>query len=231
MSAIETHFQQVRDRIHTARKACGRADTVQLLAVSKTRPVALIREAWHAGQRDFGENYVQEGINKILALQDFEGICWHFIGSLQSNKTRTVAEHFHWVHSIDRFKIAQRLNEQRPDHQPPLNICLQVNISHEDAKSGIAPDEMITLAAKVLSLSNLKLRGLMAVPMPTNESAEQHTAFNAMADLLVKLQKRWPKQAFDTLSMGMSGDMEAAIKAGSTMVRIGTALFGVRDDS
>lgn len=231
MLSIETHFRQVRDQIHAARRACGRTDTIQLLAVSKTRPISLIREAWHAGQRDFGENYVQEGINKILALQDFEGICWHFIGSLQSNKTRTVAKHFHWVHSIDRFKIAQRLNEQRSDHQPPLNICLQVNISHEDAKSGITPDEMITLAAEVRSLPHLKLRGLMAVPMSTNKSAEQHTAFNAMANLLVNLQKRWPEQDFDTLSMGMSGDMEAAIKAGSTMVRIGTALFGTCDDS
>lgn len=231
MLEIETNFQQVRNRIHVAGKACGRAGEVSLLAVSKTKPATLIRKAWHTGQRDFGESYVQEGIDKILALQDLKGICWHFIGPLQSNKTRTVAEHFHWMHSIVRLKIAQRLNEQRPVHQPPLNICLQVNISHEDSKSGIAPDEVITLAAEVISLTNLKLRGLMAIPVPTDNPAEQHSAFKAMADLLAKMRDHWPEQRFDTLSMGMSNDLEVAIEEGATIVRIGTALFGARDDA
>ncbi|GAA4652002.1 YggS family pyridoxal phosphate-dependent enzyme [Kistimonas scapharcae] len=231
MSAIETQFQQVRDRIHAAENACGRAGAVKLLAVSKTKPARLVREAWHTGQRDFGENYVQEGIDKIQALQDLVDICWHFIGPLQSNKTRAVAEHFDWVHSVDRLKIAQRLSEQRPGHLPPLNICIQVNISDEDTKSGVSPEDAQSLAAEIVTLPNLALRGLMAIPIPTDDPAAQHAAFRAMSALLATLQDRWPEQALDTLSMGMSNDLEAAIEEGATMVRIGTALFGARDYS
>ncbi len=231
MSAIETQFQQVRDRIQAAENAFGRAGAVKLLAVSKTKPASLVREAWHTGQRDFGENYVQEGVEKIQALQDLEGLCWHFIGPLQSNKTRSVAEHFDWMHSVDRLKIAQRLSEQRPEHLTPLNICIQVNISDEETKSGVSPEDVLPLAAEIVALPNLKLRGLMAIPVPTDDPAEQHAVFRAMSALLTTLQERWPEQDLDTLSMGMSDDLEAAIAEGATMVRIGTALFGARDYS
>ena len=231
MSVIETRFQQVRDRIQIAEKVCGRPGAVKLLAVSKTRPASLVRKAWYIGQRDFGENHVQEGIDKIQALQDLDGICWHFIGPLQSNKTRPVARYFDWMHSVDRLKIARRLSQQRSGHQSPLNICIQVNISEEDTKSGVSPEQVLSLATEIMALPNLKLRGLMAIPVPTDDPVAQHAAFRAMSELLTTLQERWPEQALDTLSMGMSNDLEAAIEEGATIVRIGTALFGTRDYS
>lgn len=231
MSVIETRFQQVRDRIQIAERVCGRPGAVKLLAVSKTRPASLVRKAWYIGQRDFGENHVQEGIHKIQALQDLDGICWHFIGPLQSNKTRPVARYFDWMHSVDRLKIARRLSQQRSGHQSPLNICIQVNISEEDTKSGISPEQVLSLATEIMALPNLKLRGLMAIPVPTDDPLVQHAAFRAMSELLITLQERWPEQALDTLSMGMSNDLEAAIEEGATIVRVGTALFGTRDYS
>ena len=224
MSTIHDNIAKVRTRIREAAQACGRdPQTVRLLAVSKTKPAAELRAACACGQRDFGENYLQEALAKQAELADLE-LTWHFIGPIQSNKTRPIAEHFAWVHSVDRLKIAQRLSEQRPAHLPPLNICLQVNVSGEASKSGCAPEELPALALAVSQLPNLRLRGLMTIPEPTRDVAQQHTACARLRQLRDDLNLE-----LDVLSMGMSDDLEAAIAEGATWVRIGTALFGARD--
>ena len=224
MSTIAENIAKVRERIREAEQACGRpSGGVALLAVSKTKPAAAIREAHAAGLVDFGENYLQEALGKQAELADL-ALTWHFIGPIQSNKTRPIAEHFHWVHSVDRLKVAERLSAQRPAQLPPLNVCLQVNVSGEASKSGCAPEELPALAAAVAALPNLKLRGLMAIPEPTEDVAAQRAAFARLRELLTALNL-----GLDTLSMGMSHDLEAAIAEGATWVRIGTALFGARD--
>lgn len=224
MSTIAENIAKVRVRIREAEQAKNRTpNSVQLLAVSKTKPAADIREAYACGLIDFGENYLQEALGKQAELADLP-LTWHFIGPIQSNKTRPIAEHFHWVHSVDRLKVAQRLSEQRPAHLPPLNVLLQVNVSGEDSKSGCSPDELPALAQAISQLPHLKLRGLMAIPEPTEDVAAQHAAFARLRELMQALNL-----GLDTLSMGMSHDLEAAIGEGATWVRIGTALFGARD--
>ena len=224
MSTIAKNIAKVRTRIREAAQACGRdPESVGLLAVSKTKPAAAVREAHACGQRDFGENYLQEALNKQAELSDL-ALTWHFIGPILSNKTRPIAEHFAWVHSVDRLKIAQRLSEQRPAHLPPLNICLQVNVSGEASKSGCTPEELPALALAVSQLPNLRLRGLMTIPEPTRDVAQQHAACARLRQLRDDLNLE-----LDVLSMGMSDDLEAAIAEGATWVRIGTALFGARD--
>ncbi|SDL25760.1 hypothetical protein SAMN05216186_11736 [Pseudomonas indica] len=224
MSTIAKNIAKVGARIREAAQASQRDfSTIGLLAVSKTKPAAAIREAYAAGLRDFGENYLQEALGKQQELTDLD-LCWHFIGPIQSNKTRAIAEHFSWVHSVDRLKIAQRLSEQRPAQLPPLNVCLQVNVSGEASKSGCAPEELPNLATAVAHLPRLRLRGLMAIPEPTDDTAAQHAAFARLRELQQALN-----MPLDTLSMGMSHDLEAAIAEGATWVRIGTALFGERD--
>lgn len=226
MSTIADNILQVSSRIQAATAAAGRAEnSVQLLAVSKTKPAEALREAHAAGLRDFGENYLQEALSKQLELADLP-LIWHFIGPIQSNKTRAIAEHFEWVHSVDRLKIAQRLSEQRPAELPPLNICIQVNVSGEASKSGCTPTDLPALANAISALPRLKLRGLMAIPEPTEDRAEQDAAFAAVQRLQASLNL-----PLDTLSMGMSHDLESAIAQGATWVRIGTALFGARDYS
>ncbi|AGB76799.1 pyridoxal phosphate enzyme, YggS family [Enterobacteriaceae bacterium strain FGI 57] len=230
MNDIAHNLAQVRDKISAAASRCGRlSEEVTLLAVSKTKPASAVEEAMAAGQRAFGENYVQEGVEKIRFFQD-KGVTdlqWHFIGPLQSNKSRLVAEHFDWCHTVDRLKIATRLSEQRPAHLPPLNVLIQVNISDEQSKSGIEPEAVDALAAEVSALPNLCLRGLMAIPAPETEYDKQFAVAQQMAVAFARLKTHYP--TVDTLSLGMSDDMEAAIAAGSTMVRIGTAIFGARD--
>ncbi|MGP6459057.1 YggS family pyridoxal phosphate-dependent enzyme [Pseudomonas parakoreensis] len=224
MSTIADNILQVSSRIQAATKAAGRDEhSVQLLAVSKTKPAQDLREAYAAGLRDFGENYLQEALGKQLELADLP-LIWHFIGPIQSNKTRAIAEHFDWVHSVDRLKIAQRLSEQRPAELPPLNICIQVNVSGEASKSGCTPADLPALAEAISTLPRLRLRGLMAIPEPTEDRAEQDAAFAAVQRLQASLNL-----PLDTLSMGMSHDLESAIAQGATWVRIGTALFGARD--
>ncbi|WP_047279456.1 YggS family pyridoxal phosphate-dependent enzyme [Pseudomonas lundensis] len=226
MSTIADNIAQVEARIRAAALAVQRDVTsVHLLAVSKTKPAAALRDAYAAGLRDFGENYLQEARAKQVELADLP-LCWHFIGPIQSNKTRDIAEHFAWVHSVDRLKIAQRLSEQRPDGLPPLNICIQVNVSGEASKSGCAPADLPALAHAISALPRLILRGLMAIPEPTDERAEQDAAFAKVRELQEGLN-----MGLDTLSMGMSHDLESAIAQGATWVRIGTALFGARDYS
>ncbi|MCR8934257.1 MULTISPECIES: YggS family pyridoxal phosphate-dependent enzyme [unclassified Pseudomonas] len=226
MSTIADNIALVSSRIQAATAAAGRAEnSVQLLAVSKTKPAEALREAYAAGLRDFGENYLQEALGKQLELADLP-LIWHFIGPIQSNKTRAIAEHFDWVHSVDRLKIAQRLSEQRPADLPPLNICIQVNVSGEASKSGCTPGDLPALAAAISALPRLKLRGLMAIPEPTDDRAEQDAAFATVQTLQASLDP-----PLDTLSMGMSHDLESAIAQGATWVRIGTALFGARDYS
>lgn len=221
--AIPDSLQATENRIAAASAAAGREPgAVRLLAVSKTFPAAAVREACAAGARAFGENYVQEGLAKIEALADLRGrLEWHLIGPLQSNKTRPVAEQFDWVQSLDRLKIAQRLSEQRPPGLAPLNVCLQVNISGEASKSGLAPAEVLPLARQVAALPRLALRGLMAIPEPGAA-----TGYREMATLFAELRAAVP--GVDTLSLGMSADLETAIAAGATMVRVGSALFGSR---
>lgn len=204
-------------------------ENVRLLAVSKTKPVQAIEEAIRADQCAFGENYVQEGVEKIAYFSGNKSLEWHFIGPLQSNKSRLVAEHFDWIQTVDRFKIAERLNDQRPEHLPPLNVLIQINISDESSKSGIQPEEMFSLAEKISQFPRLKLRGLMAIPKPESEPEQQKIALRKMKDLFNRLQQRF--ESVDTLSMGMSDDMASAIECGSTMVRIGTAIFGERNYS
>ena len=226
MTTISANLQAVQARIAAACKAVGRApQTVNLLAVSKTWPANDVRTAAACGQRAFGENYVQEGVDKIAALADL-GLEWHFIGPLQSNKTRPVAEHFAWVHTIDRLKIAERLSVQRPEHLPPLQVCIQVNVSGEASKSGVAPQEATALAHAVAKLPRLQLRGLMAVPEPTEDVGILSAQFDRLRGIYEELKTQG--LPLDTLSMGMSHDLETAIAAGATMVRIGTAIFGAR---
>jgi len=223
MSTIADNLTALAARIHNAAQAAGRDPaSVRLLAVSKTKPASAIREIYAAGVRDVGENYLQEALAKQQELRDLP-LIWHFIGPIQSNKTKAIAEHFDWVHSVDRLKIAQRLSEQRPAGLPPLNICLQVNVSGEDSKSGCAPADLPALAKDVAALPNLRLRGLMAIPEPTEDRAAQEAAFASLNQLQASLGL-----GLDTLSMGMSHDLEAAIAQGATWVRIGTALFGAR---
>ncbi|WP_085587719.1 MULTISPECIES: YggS family pyridoxal phosphate-dependent enzyme [unclassified Pseudomonas] len=224
MSTLADNLSAISARIASAAQAAGREPaSVQLLAVSKTKPASAIREIHAAGVCDFGENYLQEALTKQQALGDLP-LIWHFIGPIQSNKTKAIAEHFDWVHSVDRLKIAQRLSEQRPAGLAPLNICLQVNVSGEDSKSGCAPADLPALAKAVAALPNLRLRGLMAIPEPTDDRAAQEAAFATLRQLQEGLDL-----GLDTLSMGMSHDLEAAIAQGATWVRIGTALFGARD--
>ncbi len=229
-SPLAESLAAVRTRLAEALNDAGRPATdARLMAVSKTKPASLIREAWHLGQREFGENYVQEALEKQAALADLDGIVWHFIGPLQSNKTRDVAEHFAWVHSVDREKIARRLNDQRPADMPPLEICLQVNISDEATKSGASLAELPALAAAVLSMPRLRLRGLMAIPAPAEDREAQRKPFARLREALEALRERFPEAPLDTLSMGMTGDLEAAVREGATLVRVGTAIFGERE--
>mgnify|MGYP001813472661 CR=1 FL=1 len=223
---IEQRLQTVREQISSAEQRFERlAGSVQLLAVSKTRPADDILDAFHTGQTAFGENYLQEALGKIQQLAE-HNIEWHFIGPIQSNKTRDIAQHFAWVHSVDRLKIAQRLSEQRPADLPPLSICLQVNIDNEASKSGVAPAEILNLARDIQQLPGLHLRGLMAIPTASTDFETQRDAFARLRKLYKQIQQAGIE--LDTLSMGMTNDLEAAIAEGSTMVRIGTAIFGPR---
>jgi pyridoxal phosphate enzyme (YggS family) len=227
MGSIAENLQVVRGRISSAARAAGRDPAgVRLLAVSKTHAPARIREAYAAGQDAFGENYVQEAEAKMASLADLP-LEWHLVGPLQSNKTRIVAERFQWVQSIDREKVARRLSEQRPHGLPPLEVLVQVNVSGEASKSGVPPAEALALARAVARLPRLHLRGLMAVPEPTPDSALQRARFRALRELYESLRRQGLE--LDTLSMGMTDDMEAAIAEGSTLVRIGTAIFGKRE--
>jgi hypothetical protein len=230
MGSIASNLQEVKQRIGAACIRAGRdAGSVTLLAVSKTFPADAVRQAHAAGQRAFGENYVQESLDKIQALADLRTeLAWHLIGPLQSNKTRAVAEAFDWVHSVDRLKIAQRLAEQRPAGLPPLQLCLQVNVSGEDSKSGVAPADLPALAAAVAALpaERVRLRGLMSIPEPTDDPTAQRTPHRQLRELLALLNAQG--LALDTLSMGMSADVEAAVAEGSTVVRVGSAIFGHR---
>jgi len=224
MSTIAANISTLEQRIRTAALVAHRDPaSVGLLAVSKTKPASDLREAHADGLRDFGENYLQEALSKQVELADLP-LCWHFIGPIQSNKTRAIAENFSWVHSVDRLKIAQRLSEQRPEGLEPLNLCIQVNVSGEASKSGCTPQDLPQLAAAVMALPRVKLRGLMAIPEPTEDPAAQAAAFATVRTLQESLNLE-----LDTLSMGMSHDLEAAIAQGATWVRIGTALFGARD--
>ncbi|ERK11373.1 putative protein YggS [Serratia fonticola AU-AP2C] len=233
MSTIQQNLQDVRSRIAAAAQDCARIpEEVTLLAVSKTKPAEAIAQAIAAGQHAFGENYVQEGVDKIqyfAQLPEGAGLEWHFIGPLQSNKSRLVAEHFAWCHTVDRLRIALRLSDQRPAEMPQLNVLIQINISDEQSKSGIVLSELPALAEAVAALPNLCLRGLMAIPAPEHDYQRQLATFGQMNDAFQELKQRYPQ--VDTLSMGMTDDMQAAIAAGSTMVRIGTAIFGARDYS
>jgi hypothetical protein len=226
MTMIADNLQQVRARLEEACRACGRdPSAVTLLAVSKTFDATAVREAHAAGQTAFGENYLQEAVDKMAALADLP-LAWHCIGPIQSNKTRLVAEHFDWAHTVDRLKIAQRLSEQRPTDRAPLQVCLQVNIDGGPTKSGVAPSEALVLAREVAQLPNLVLRGLMTIPEPAPDFAAAlavHRQARALFDQLCAAGL-----ALDTLSMGMTADLEAAIHAGSTMLRVGTAIFGGR---
>ena len=228
MATIAANIERQHARITAACTAAQRpVQSVTLLVVSKTFPAEAVRQAFAAGERRFGENYVQEGLDKIAALADLRSaIEWHLIGPLQSNKTRAVAEQFDWVHSVDRLKIAQRLSEQRPAELPPLNICLQVNISGEASKSGLLPADVAALAHAVASLPRLRLRGLMAVPEPAADVAAQRLPHRALALLQQDLIAQG--LVLDTLSIGMSADLEAAIAEGATLVRVGSAIFGAR---
>ena len=226
MDTIENRLQAVKSRIARACAAAGRDPRdIVLVAVSKTFPPDAVRAAHAGGQCDFGENHVQDAVAKIDALAALD-LVWHFIGPVQSNKTRAIAERFAWVHSIDRLKIAERLSAQRPAPLPPLQVCIQVNVSGEATKSGVAPAEAPALARAVAALPRLRLRGLMAIPEPTDDPALQRRRFESLRDLRDRLAA--DGLALDTLSMGMSDDLEAAIAAGATMVRVGTAIFGAR---
>lgn len=226
---IAYHLQKVFQRIEqAANQSSYLSHPVTLLAVSKTHTSTKIREAFIAGQRDFGESYVQEAIEKIAELDDCN-ICWHYIGPVQSNKTAKIAKYFDWVQSVDRLKIAQRLSDQRPENLNPLNICLQVNISAEQNKSGLMPEQLVGLMELIKPMTGLKLRGLMCIPAKTANVELQREAFHQMYLLFNKLKLLYPEM--DTLSMGMSGDLEAAIAEGSSMVRVGTDIFGARTDS
>jgi PLP dependent protein len=226
MATIQNNLQAVKARIAASCTAAGRPQSaVQLIAVSKTFPAGAVREAAEAGQRDFGESYAQEALAKIQALSDLP-LVWHFIGPIQSNKARAIAQAFQWVHSLDREKIADRLAEARPAHLPPLNVCVQVNVSGEASKSGVAPQAVPALAKHVAALPRLALRGLMAIPEPTPDARLQRQRFRLLRELKDELARAG--LALDALSMGMSADLEAAIAEGATLVRVGTAIFGER---
>ncbi|HEU5398131.1 MAG TPA: YggS family pyridoxal phosphate-dependent enzyme [Gammaproteobacteria bacterium] len=226
MEDVARNLEAVRTRIRVAAEKAGRdPGSVRLLAVGKTQPAEALAAAWEAGQRDFGENYLQEALPKMAALAD-RSLSWHFIGNLQSNKTRETAERFDWVHTVDRESIARRLSDQRPVELPPLHICLQVNVSGEGSKGGAAPERLSDLADAVAGLPHLKLRGLMAIPAPARGLEEQRLPHRRLRELQEELNRRG--HTLDTLSMGMSGDLEAAVMEGATIVRIGTAIFGER---
>jgi PLP dependent protein len=226
ITTVASRLQAVKDRITRAARSVNRQpNEITLLVASKTHPTERVREAWLAGQTIFGENYLQEALAKMPALTDLS-IEWHFIGPIQSNKTKRITENFAWVHSVDRVKIADRLAKDRPESLPPLQICLQVNVSGEASKSGVAPDELVQLAAHVVRLPRLKLRGLMAVPELTTATALQRSQFHMLWELFDRLKRGGYE--LDTLSMGMSEDMDIAIAEGATMVRVGTAIFGPR---
>lgn len=237
MSQVTTNLMLVRQRLELAALAAKREpEDIQLLAVSKTFPAMAVEEAMHAGQIAFGENYVQEGVEKIQQLAKLRPwLEWHFIGPLQSNKTREVAEHFDWVHSIDRLKIAERLSSQRAEfpHLGELQVCVQINVSEEESKSGLRLEEVEVLCNAIAKLPHITLRGLMAIPAPSDDVSQQRQAFSAVRDCFIGIKAKHSNDLgydfFDTLSMGMSDDMEAAIAEGSTMVRIGSAIFGKRD--
>ena len=227
MGMISDNLASVKAQIHLACQEFARLpEAVQLLAVSKTCPPQAIREAYAAGQRAFGENYIQEGVEKIQSLGDLAVIEWHMIGPIQSNKTRLVAEHFHWVHSVDRLKIAQRLSEQRPADLPPLQVCLQVNLDGGANKSGCQPHEALALAQQIAALPRLALRGIMVIPEPASDFIAACAVLARARALFDSIKQVLP--SIDTLSMGMSADLRAAVKEGSTMVRVGTAIFGAR---
>jgi len=236
MGRITDRLMAVRHRIDAAAEEFGRdPETIELIAVSKTFPPSAIEEAMHAGQKAFGENYVQEAVEKIQKLDQLRPwLEWHFIGPLQSNKTAEIAEHFDWIHTVDRLKIAQRLSDQRQAYSRlgPLQVCVQVNISREESKSGVAPDEVLGLCEAIAMLPSLVLRGLMAIPAPSSNLTEQRVAFAQLRELFesIRAQKNITPgfQDFDTLSMGMSDDLEAAIAEGATLVRVGSAIFGER---
>jgi pyridoxal phosphate enzyme (YggS family) len=230
MSTIAENIAKVGVRIREAAQACARdLTTIGLLAVSKTKPASAIRQAFNAGLHDFGENYLQEALEKQIELADLP-LTWHFIGPIQSNKTKPIAEHFDWAHSVDRLKTAQRLSAQRPNNLPALNICLQVNINDEASKAGCSVAELPALATAVAALPGIKLRGLMAIPAPSSDPLQQNADFAHLCELQEAL-KQTLKLDLDTLSMGMSDDLEAAIAQGSTWIRIGSAVFGARDYS
>lgn len=227
MPNITRNLEIVSERILAAAQAAGREPgSIRLLAVSKTKPASLIRAAYTAGQRAFGENYLQDALPKIAELSDLN-IEWHFIGQIQSNKTRDIAQYFAWVHGIDRLKLAQRLNDQRSPDLPPLQCCIQVNLSGESSKGGIDPSNLVELAQAIQVMPNLRLRGLMTLPNPHSAQAQQAADFAALADWRNRLVDAG--LPLDTLSMGMSGDLELAIQNGSTMVRVGTDIFGPRE--
>ena len=224
--SITHNLQRIRQRLHRAETAAGRTPgSVRLIAVSKTKPAEALIAAYRAGQREFGENYLQEALAKQKQLGHYDMV-WHFIGPIQSNKTRPLAESFDWVHGVDRLKIAERLSEQRPAERPPLNICLQINVSGEASKSGVSPEALGELARHIIHLPRLRLRGLMAIPAPTEDIPAQRAAFAAVRNALESLRESIA--GLDTLSMGMSDDLEAAVLEGATLVRIGTAIFGSR---
>lgn len=226
MTAIVSNMQAVHTAIKQAALIAHRdASEISLLAVSKTIPADAVREAYNAGQQAFGENYLQEALDKMQELHGLP-ITWHFIGPIQSNKTRSIAENFGWVHSVDRLKIAERLSQQRPANLPPLNICLQINISGEASKGGVAPEDAPLLSATIAQLPRLKLRGLMAIPAPAEEISAQRLPFAKMRELMQQLNEAGLQ--LDTLSMGMTHDLTAAVMEGATIVRIGTAIFGSR---
>jgi len=223
---ITNNLLSVHKRIARAAESCGRAPgEIRLVAVSKKHPAAAVIEAWDAGQKDFGENFLQEALPKQAELSHLP-LTWHFIGRIQSNKTRPIAEQFQWVHTVDRIKIAQRLNEQRPESLPPLNVCIQVNVGDPDNKAGAPRDQVAELAKRISSLPRLRLRGLMCLPPESEDKAVQRGYFHILYGLRQEIDRLGIKM--DTLSMGMSGDLEAAVAEGATMVRIGTAVFGQR---
>ncbi len=226
MPSIAENIFAIRDEIDKTKQQFKRSrDSVCLLAVSKSQPAELIRQAYDCGLRDFGENYVQEAVSKIQQL-NLPDLRWHFIGPIQSNKTREIAEHFQWVHSVERERVARRLNEQRPAHLPPLNVCIQVNISRESSKSGLLLEDAPALCQQIEGMERLRLRGLMAIPAPCEDFEEQRAIYRPLAAVFRELSFRYP--FFDTLSVGMSSDFRAAIAEGSSLVRIGTAIFGER---
>ena len=227
MTEITDHLAKVRERVANAASVAGRdADSITIVAVSKKQPAKAIIAAYEAGQRDFGENFVQEAVGKIEAL-DLSGVRWHFIGRVQGNKTKDIARYFDWVHTVDRLRIAQRLSEQRPHYAAPLNVCIQVNLAEEPQKSGIPASELAALATALRSLPRLRLRGLMTIPPVDADPAALGKLFSGLRDLEEQLMQRGFE--LDTLSMGMSTDLEIAVESGSTMVRIGTAIFGARN--